>query len=89
MKVSDSHWHKQLSELGKAASVGRSPYWLVPFENYKTFCPYLVGDHATVAREVAGYLRLGIGTFILDIPRTADDLFETKRVFVTALEQSA
>lgn len=86
MKVSDSHWHKQLSELGKASATGRTPYWLVPFENYKTFCPYLVGDHETVAVEIAGYLRLGIKTFILDIPRTPDDLFETKRVFARALE---
>ena len=86
MKVSDSHWHKQLSDLGKASATGRTPYWLVPFENYKTFCPYLVGDHETVAVEIAGYLRLGIKTFILDIPRTPDDLFETKRVFSRALE---
>jgi alkanesulfonate monooxygenase len=36
-KVSDSVWHKQLSALESAA--GRTPYWLVPFQNYKTMCP--------------------------------------------------
>jgi alkanesulfonate monooxygenase len=42
MKVSDSVWHGQLSELADATASGDSPYWLVPFENYKTMCPYLV-----------------------------------------------
>jgi alkanesulfonate monooxygenase len=86
MKVTDSHWHKQLSELGKEAAQGRSPYWLVPFENYKTFCPYLVGDHATVGKELAGYLALGVRTFILDVPETADDLPHTRRAFERAQE---
>ena len=89
MKVSDSHWHKQLSDLGKPSATGRTPYWMVPFENYKTYCPYLVGNHDTVAREIAGYLALGIKTFILDIPREPDDLFETRRVFARALEMLA
>ena len=84
MRVSDSQWHQQLSELGKAAAQGRSPYWLHPFANYQTFCPYLVGDHATVARELAGYLRLGIHHYILDVPRDEDDLPETLRAFALA-----
>src|SRR5262249_51851346 len=40
MKMSDSSWHQQLSELGRAETGPASPYWLVPFENYHTFCPY-------------------------------------------------
>ena len=31
----------------------RSPYWLGPFHNYKTFCPYLVGSYERVADELA------------------------------------
>src|SRR3989454_5994519 len=38
-KVSDSVWHGQLSELADATASGDSPYWLVPFENYKTRGP--------------------------------------------------
>jgi len=45
MKVSDSAWHQQLSELGQAGYSEENPYWLFPFENYKTFCPYLVGSY--------------------------------------------
>src|SRR3989449_269182 len=49
MKVSDSSWHKQLSTV--VVETERSPYWLVPFQNYKTMCPYLVGSYDRVARS--------------------------------------
>lgn len=66
MNVSDSVWHKQLSALAKTPD--HHPYWLVPFENYKTMCPYLVGSYSEVGSELAGYLALGYRTFITDIP---------------------
>ena len=74
MKVSDSHWHRQLSELGAEPPSAENPYWLGPFENYKTFCPYLVGSYATVAVELARYIELGFETFILDIPPDEEEL---------------
>ncbi len=77
-KVSDSAWHQQLSGL---AADETSPYWLVPFQNYHTMCPYLVGSHRQVAEEVGRYVGLGYRTFILDIPRTPEDLQHTRRVF--------
>src|SRR5919201_1718927 len=40
MRVTDSSWHRQLSELGKERHSESHPYWLGAFENYKTFCPY-------------------------------------------------
>ncbi|MCK5571966.1 MAG: LLM class flavin-dependent oxidoreductase, partial [Bacteroidetes bacterium] len=74
MKVSDSEWHKQLSALLEDASGKRNPYWLGPFENYKTFCPYLVGDYSTVAAEIGKYINVGYRTFILDIPADGQEL---------------
>ena len=88
MKTSDSVWHKQLSELGKETQEGTSPYWLVPFENYKTFCPYLVGSYERVAKELAGYIAVGNTTFILDIPPTEEELHCTNLVFRQAVEQA-
>jgi len=79
MKVSDSQWHRQLSELGKQPE--DSPYWLVPFENYKTMCPYLVGSYERVAEELARYVRLRYQTFILDIPPARDELEHIREVF--------
>ncbi|MGH2955775.1 MAG: LLM class flavin-dependent oxidoreductase [Solirubrobacterales bacterium] len=84
MKVSDSEWHRQLSEE-READAEDDPYWLVPFQNYKTFCPYLVGSYERVAGELASYMRLGFATFILDIPPSEEEIRHTGAVFREAL----
>jgi alkanesulfonate monooxygenase len=91
MKVSDSRWHEQLSRAdvdGGPSLDGDhpNPYWLVPFQNYKTFCPYLVGAHAHIAGLVAAYVRLGARTFILDIPPSEEELRHTGIVLRAAAE---
>src|SRR5580704_10109319 len=83
VKVSDSVWLRRLSEIGEAGRPEghtavngcRNPYWLRPFENYKTFCPYLVGSYDTVAAALAGYLSASYDRLILDIP-AAEEEFE-------------
>lgn len=87
MKTSDSVWHRQLSELGDALE--NNPYWLTPFQHYKTFCPYLVGNYSKVAAEVARYITLGFTTFILDIPPNEEELYHTGVVFKRAIEQAS
>ncbi len=90
MKVSDSQWHKQLSDLGKAAGdPQQNPYWLVPFENYKTFCPYLVGSYERVADEVARYMGVGYQTFILDVPASPEEMAHIRVVFERATARVA
>ena len=87
-KASDSHWHHQLSGRDGGAELDDSgepnPYWLGPFQNYKTFCPYLVGSHERVAEEVAEYMRLGSTHFILDIPASEEELAHIGTVFERA-----
>jgi alkanesulfonate monooxygenase len=85
MKVSDSVWHKQLTQMGD--HTGSSPYWLVPFQHYKTFCPYLVGSYARVGNELAQYMTRGYRTFILDIPFDESDLRHTNVALNRALHQ--
>jgi alkanesulfonate monooxygenase len=84
MKVSDSAWHRQLSELGEAGYSEEHPYWLFPFENYKTFCPYLVGGYQRVADELARYMAAGYRTFILDVPASPDELEHIRVAFERA-----
>ena len=84
MKVSDSTWHRQLSELGDNAAGEANPYWLVPFQNYKAMCPYLVGSYERVADEVARYVDIGYRTFILEAPASPDDIRHTGVVFERA-----
>jgi alkanesulfonate monooxygenase len=79
--VSDSSWYGQLSELGDKSADPSSPYWLVPFKNYKTFCPYLVGSYDEVGGEVAKYIQQGFQTFILDVPPSREELHHTAIVF--------
>ncbi len=81
MSVSDSHWHKQLSETAKQVKSVKNPYWMRPFETYKTFCPYLVGSYDTVARELSRYAAIGYRTFILDIPPSEEELRHINTVF--------
>ena len=87
MKVSDSSWHKQLSEKVQDTGLDDDPYWLVPFQNYKTFCPYLVGSYERVAGEVSHYLKLGFRSFILDIPPTEEELDHISNVFDIAIKR--
>lgn len=80
-RVSDSSWYEQLSAIDERPAEHRSPYWLVPFKNYKTFCPYLVGSYDEVRREVSKYIREGFQTFILDVPASREELHHTAIVF--------
>jgi len=66
--VSDSAWHQRLAEIGNEHNGGNGTYWLHPFENYQTNCPYLVGSYEDVAEQLAQYVAHGYRTFILDIP---------------------
>jgi len=84
MKVSDSTWHKQLSERAIGSRESDDPYWLRPFQSYQTFCPYLVGSYDRVAREIARYITAGFRTFIVDIPPDEHELYSSREVFERA-----
>jgi alkanesulfonate monooxygenase len=84
MKVTDSQWHKQLSALGEKPVSEENPYWLWPFQNYNTFCPYLVGSYDRVGHELGRYIELGYKCFILDIPPSHDELEHTALAFERA-----
>lgn len=84
MRVSDSKWHHQLSELAESQLTEANPYWLGPFKNYKTFCPYLVGSYKDVGRELYRYQANGFRTFILDVPPSRGEFTHTGRAFALA-----
>jgi alkanesulfonate monooxygenase len=88
MKVSDSVWHRQLSETRVAAQFDQDPYWLGPFQTYKTFCPYFVGSYERTAAEISRYIVRGYRTFILDIPVSREELEHVRIVLQMALAVS-
>lgn len=85
MKTSDSVWHRQLSETAVHTHNGDGPYWMHPFETYKTFCPYLVGSYEEVARELRRYLNLRDRKVILDIPPSEEELRHVSLAFEQAM----
>lgn len=88
MGVSDSRWHRTLSDLGATPPSDLHPYWLGPFQNHKTYCPYLVGSYAAVAEELARYLALGFETVILDVPASPEELTHTRVAMEMSVERS-
>ena len=76
--------HKNGSGSGNESPAGRDTYWLHPFENYQTNCPYLVGSYASVAEGLARYIGRGYRTFILDIPPVQEEFAHIGRVFQIA-----
>jgi alkanesulfonate monooxygenase len=78
MKVSDSEWHRELS-LADTVAPGESTYWLHPFRQYQTFCPYLVGSYEEVASQISRYIDEGVDIVILDVPPNAEELSHSVR----------
>ena len=81
-RVSDSHWHHNLSTSDEQDQ--NTPYWLEPFRQSQTMCPYLVGSHERVAMELARYLKDGCQAFILDVPASPEDLEDIATAFAAA-----
>jgi len=81
-KISDSVWHRRLSAIdASAGAAGDQPYWLVPFQNYKSMCPYLVGSRRRVRDELGRYFEMGFDRVILDVPPDEEELQETRAAF--------
>jgi alkanesulfonate monooxygenase len=89
MKASDSLWHRQLSRLADEHAAEGNPYWLFPFQNYSTMCPYLVGSYQEVSRELQRYVACGYTTFILDVPASEEELQHAVLAFDHALLKEA
>jgi len=87
MKVSDSVWHQVLSNVG-TETPRSGTYWLRPFDTYKSFCPYLVGSHESVAEELARYIELGYHTFVLDVPASEEELLHMNAAFNRAYHKA-
>lgn len=76
--TTDSAWHQEISQMADDLHEARDgAYWLFPLRNYKTFCPYLVGEYKEISDYVARYRALGFETLILDVPDSEAELQRT------------
>jgi alkanesulfonate monooxygenase len=78
LSAGTSSWQPQLAAVSLPDDAPGQTYWLVPFRYHHTFCPYLVGSHDEVAKALMMYLNGGIRTFVLDIPRDPEDLWNAR-----------
>lgn len=82
VKISDSVWVKELNREVKVPE--GHPYWLDPYRNNYSACPFLVGSIAEVSSELASYIRLGIRTFLIESPWNDEDAENVGKAFATA-----
>jgi len=61
-----------------------NPYWLAPFHNRRTTCPYLVGSYDAVAGELRRHIARGCHTFVLDVPLDPEELEHVNTAFTRA-----
>ena len=85
MKVSDSHWHKQLSDLSEHAKSDRKPILGCGRSRTTVRSAHTwVGSYDEVAEVVSDYMKLGYTNFILDVPGQPEDLAHAGKVFKLA-----
>jgi alkanesulfonate monooxygenase len=67
---SQNSWARDLAQRAMATEEPPSPddgvYWLGAFRSGRASAPFLVGDYAEVADELAGYLSAGVRHVLLD-----------------------
>jgi alkanesulfonate monooxygenase len=87
-KLTDSEWHKTLSEQAQISGPEEPVYWLGPFTYYHTFCPYLTGSYDEVSDELSKYMISGCRTCVIDIPVSDEELKHTRNVFELAMDKA-
>lgn len=85
--VSDSVWVRELGRV-KGGADGQHPYWLGPYKNNQAACPFLVGDKSTVATELAGYIKMGLRTFLVENATDDEDACYITETFRLAEERA-
>lgn len=72
MRFTDSEWKQQLmSRLSSEAEID-GPFWLGPFRNFQSDCPWLVGSYERLAEILRALMATGLSTFVLDLPPRRD-----------------
>lgn len=84
VQISDSVW---VRELAKEVHVTEGhPYWLGPYRNNQAACPFLVGAMEEVAFELAGYIEMGLRTFLVEDAESDSDSEQIMTAFKLAEE---
>lgn len=86
MRFTDSEWKQQLmARLSREAETD-GPYWLGPFRNFQSDCPWLVGSYDRLAKILRDLLATGLSTFVLDLPPRRDVFERAATTFARAYD---
>lgn len=72
IRNSDSTWVKNFASEHDLPE-GEQPYWLSPYLNYQSSCPFLVGDVDEIMKEIQLYIRAGFSMFLIERPECRAD----------------
>jgi len=84
MANTDSQWKQDLYESVKSNSISEDGYWLSPFENYQSDCPYMVRSSDDMTDLIVRLVESGTSAFIIEIPVDETEFIEIKKAFKNA-----
>ncbi|MDE1476888.1 LLM class flavin-dependent oxidoreductase [Xenorhabdus bovienii] len=84
MKYTDAQWKHHLYQQAQESSSASNGYWISPFKNNRSDCPYVVKSHQEMADMVARLIFQGTTSFIVDLPEDVSQLAELSQVFAIA-----
>jgi alkanesulfonate monooxygenase len=80
MSNTDAAWKRRMKADAERGAAEKNGYWLAPFANFQADCPYLVGNHESVAERLRRLAQRGVTTFVLDIPAREEEFLNLNRV---------
>lgn len=86
MQATDATWKRRLWSESESEEISTCGYWLGPFKNFQSDCPYVVGERAVLSGIIAELVRKGTSTFVIDTPVAEVELQEIAAAFKGARE---
>lgn len=84
MSNTESVWKQRLKKAAEMEAGSAAEYWLDPFRNFQSDCPYLVGDYEQVSEILASLITRGIRAIVLDLPRDESEYRHAAEAFSRA-----
>lgn len=84
-QASDSSWVKNMA--ADITVPDGHPYWLSPYHNYQSSCPFLVGSKLSIIKEIVSYLKIGFRLFLVESPTNKADSEMIGDIFKRAQNQ--
>ena len=87
LSKAESEWQRQLAKLDAEYDneSGESVFWMRAFQRKEKQFGYLVGSYREVASYLMQYLSMGVRSFVLDVPYSADEVAHSSQAMLMAV----